>query len=163
MHQRKTLYSRLRRIMGGPYPHWTSFTLIILENLTNYKNAITALSTPSHLLYTRRMQLHHGPGPTGRTVTLWGLPYHTARHCLRSTSIPRPGHSRPVYIKQGLYKITRLLKFGRASNMITSKLIRHSSEAMKMEFGSNGCLFHHGPSRFEDLMSSSWMKATWIF
>jgi hypothetical protein len=68
-----------------------------------------------------------------------------------------------LYIEQGLFKITRLLKFGRASKSITSKLIRHSAEAMKMELGLNGNLLHHDPSQLEDLVSPSWMKSTWKF
>jgi hypothetical protein len=50
-----------------------------------------------------------------------------------------------IYIEQGLGKVLRLIKYGTRSTHITSCLIRHSCEALKMELGLNGPLFQHSP------------------
>jgi Reverse transcriptase (RNA-dependent DNA polymerase) len=68
-----------------------------------------------------------------------------------------------LYIEQGFQKITRLLKFGRSSKSITSNLIRHSAEAMKLELGLNGHLLQQDIARFEDMITPSWMKSIWRF
>ncbi len=68
-----------------------------------------------------------------------------------------------LYIEQGFGKLVRLLKFGRASTAITSNLIRHSGEAMKMELGLNGFLFQQDYTKFHGIISPSWIKETWRF
>jgi hypothetical protein len=51
-----------------------------------------------------------------------------------------------LYIEQGISKISRLIKYGTKSSHITSSLIRHNCETLKMEFGLNGPIFQHDPS-----------------
>jgi hypothetical protein len=68
-----------------------------------------------------------------------------------------------IYIEQGIMKLTRLLKFGRHSHHLTSQLIRHNCEAMKMELGLNGYLFQHDPTIWDHIISSTWLKWTWKF
>jgi hypothetical protein len=68
-----------------------------------------------------------------------------------------------IYIEQGFSKLVRLLKFGRLSHAITSNLLRHSGEAMKMEFGLNGYLFYHNFHVYQGIITPSWMKEAWRF
>jgi hypothetical protein len=68
-----------------------------------------------------------------------------------------------LFIEQGFSKLVRLIKFGRASRAITLNLLRHSSEAMKMELGLDGYLFQHDFTRYNCIVSPSWMKETWHF
>jgi Reverse transcriptase (RNA-dependent DNA polymerase) len=68
-----------------------------------------------------------------------------------------------IYIEQGLMKLMRLIKFGRKSRHLTSSLIRHNCEAMKMEMGMNGYLFHHDPTIWDPIVTATWLKWTWKF
>jgi Reverse transcriptase (RNA-dependent DNA polymerase) len=68
-----------------------------------------------------------------------------------------------LFIEQGISKLVRLLKFGRASEAITSNLLRHSGEAMKLELGLNGYLFQHDFTKYHCISSPSWMKEMWRF
>jgi hypothetical protein len=66
-----------------------------------------------------------------------------------------------IYIEQGVMKLLRLIKYGRKSKYLTSCLIRHNCEAMKMELGLNGYLFQHDPTIWDQTVSSTWLKWTW--
>jgi hypothetical protein len=77
--------------------------------------------------------------------------------CFQGLNIP------DLFIEQGISKLVRLVKYGRQSPHITSSLIRHNCEAMKMEFGINGYLFQHEPSRWDAMITPSWLKFTWKF
>jgi hypothetical protein len=77
--------------------------------------------------------------------------------CFQGLNIP------DLFIEQGISKIVRLVKYGQNSQHITSCLIRHNCEAMKMEFGLNGYLFHHEPVQWEAVITPSWLKFTWKF
>jgi hypothetical protein len=68
-----------------------------------------------------------------------------------------------IYVKQGFSKLVRLLKFGRPSHAITLNLLRHSGEAMKMEFGLNGYLLQHNFHNYQGIITPSWMKEVWRF
>jgi hypothetical protein len=68
-----------------------------------------------------------------------------------------------LYVEQGYGKVLRLLKFGRKSTHITSCLIRHSCEALKLELGLNGYLFQHDPTKWYDIVTPSWIRFTWKF
>jgi hypothetical protein len=68
-----------------------------------------------------------------------------------------------IFIEQGLTKLLRLIKFGRKSHHLTSSLIRHNCEAMKMEMGLNGYLFQHDPTIWDAMISATWLKRTWKF
>jgi hypothetical protein len=83
-------------------------------------------------------------------------------HCPRPSPIPRLSRTRPLY-QTRLQKITRLLKFGRRSKSITSNLIHHSAEAMKMELRLNGSLLQQDIDKFDAMISPLWMKSTWRF
>jgi hypothetical protein len=65
-----------------------------------------------------------------------------------------------LYVEQGFSKLIRLLKFGQVSNAITSKLIRHSGEAMKMELGLNGYLFQQDFKKYNGSVAPSWIRET---
>jgi Reverse transcriptase (RNA-dependent DNA polymerase) len=68
-----------------------------------------------------------------------------------------------IYVEQGVTKLIRLIKFGRKSRHLTSSLIRHNCEAMKMEIGLNGYLFSHDPAIWAPIVSATWLKWTWKF
>jgi hypothetical protein len=68
-----------------------------------------------------------------------------------------------IFIEQGLTKLMRLIKFGRKLQHLTSSLIRHNCEAMKMELGLNGYLFQHDPIIWDSVVSATWPKWTWKF
>jgi hypothetical protein len=68
-----------------------------------------------------------------------------------------------LYVEQGLGKVLRLIKYGNRSSHITSSLIRHSCEALKMELGLNGPLFQHSPTVWHDVVTPSWVRFTWKF
>jgi hypothetical protein len=63
-----------------------------------------------------------------------------------------------LFIEQGFSKLVRLIKFGRGSDAITSNLLRHSGEAMKLELGLNGYLFQQDFAKYHGISSPSWMK-----
>jgi hypothetical protein len=77
--------------------------------------------------------------------------------CFQGLNIP------DLFTEQGISKIVRLVKYGRQSQHITSCLIRHNCEAMKMEFGINGQLFQHDPVQWDAMITPSWLKFTWKF
>jgi hypothetical protein len=68
-----------------------------------------------------------------------------------------------LYVEQGFSKLIRLIKFGRKSTAITTNLLRHSGEAMKLELGLNGFLLQQDFTKYSSIISPSWMKESWRF
>jgi hypothetical protein len=68
-----------------------------------------------------------------------------------------------LFVEQGFSKIIRLLKFRQKATAIMSGLLRHSTEAMKLELGLNGYLLHHNFAKFNGIISPSCIKETWCF
>ena len=63
---------------------------------------------------------------------------------------------------QGYYHIDRLLRFHQSSHL-SGSLLRHSSEALRLELGCNGSLFTLPFTIFGHLPCKSWLHHTWCF